>query len=264
NPDDAKTWYNLGQTLVSAGGFDLAIDAFEHVIRIEGEHADLLGAIAQASYYRNNQQIDAQVQTLIDRALALDSSDPSTNILLGMHNFMAGQYKAAIHYWQVVISDNRPNINVAALQDAINEANNRLNVPSENEPLNRTEIKEPQLEVHISLSTEITEQLANSEDKVVFVYAIPTNGQRMPLAALKLMASDLPKTVTLNNSNAMSAQNNLSSVTKVHLYAIVSQQGGAGIKPGDFKAEIYNVAVDTKDKVFLVIDSLVTDKVGEK
>ena len=264
NPDDAKTWYNLGQTLVSAGGFDLAIDAFEHVIRIEGEHADLLGAIAQASYYRNNQQIDAQVQTLIDRALALDSSDPSTNILLGMHNFMAGQYKAAIHYWQVVISDNRPNINVAALQDAINEANNRLNVPSENEPLNRTEIKEPQLEVHISLSAEITEQLANSEDKVVFVYAIPTNGQRMPLAALKLMASDLPKTVTLNNSNAMSAQNNLSSVTKVHLYAIVSQQGGAGIKPGDFKAEIYNVAVDTKDKVFLVIDSLVTDKVGEK
>jgi len=269
NPEDAKAWYNLGKTLVSAGGFDLAINAFEQVIRIEGEHADLLGAIAQASYYRNNQQIDIEIQTLIDRALALDSSDPSTNILLGMDSFMAEQYQAAINYWQIVIKANRPDVNVNALQEAVNEANNRLSASPENDQLSKskppsvnekpknTDTLGPQLKLNISLSADISKQLADSEDKVVFVYAIPTDGKRMPLAALKLMASDLPKTVTLNNNNAMSAENNLSSVKKVHIYAIVSQQGGAGIKPGDFKAEIQNIAVDNKNTINLVIDSLV-------
>jgi len=260
NPDDSKAWYNLGQTFVSAGEFDFAIAAFEQVIRIEGEHADLVGAIAQASYYRNNQQIDEQVQTLIDKALALDINDPSTNILLGMHNFIAQKYPKAIVYWQRVIDANKQGVNIAALQEAVSEAKNRLGMSTgtmESEQTSPQVPVGPQLKVNVSLSADIAAQLAQGEDKVVFVYAIPTDGRRMPLAAMKIMASDLPKVVTLSDSNAMSPQSNLSSVSKVNIYAIVSKQGGAGIKPGDFKAEVNNISVDSTDTITLVIDSLV-------
>ena len=260
NPEDSEAWYNLGQTFVGAGEFDFAITAFEQVIRVEGEHADLLGAIAQASYYKNNQQIDAQVQTLIDRALALDINDPSTNILLGMHNFIAQKYQSAIDYWQRVIDAKKQGVNIAALQEAVTEAKNRLGMSGnemEGEQSAPQVAAGPQLKVSVSLSDEILTQLAQEEDKVVFVYATPTDGKRMPLAAMKLMASDLPKVVTLSDSNAMSAQSNLSSVGKVHIYAIVSKQGGAGIKPGDYKAEVHNIAVDNTDTISLVINSLV-------
>jgi len=256
NPDDSEAWYNLGQTFVGAGEFDFAIAAFEQVIRIEGEHADLLGAIAQASYYRNNQQIDEQVQTLIDKALALDINDPSTNILLGMHNFIAQQYPKAIEYWQRVIDANKQGVNIAALQEAVSEAKNRLGMPPSEASSPQVPVG-PQLKVNVSLSADIATQLAQGEDKVVFVYAIPTEGKRMPLAAMKIMASDLPKVVTLSDSNAMSSQSNLSSVSTVNIFAIVSKQGGAGIKPGDFKAEIDNISVDNTDTLNLVIDSLV-------
>jgi cytochrome c-type biogenesis protein CcmH len=256
NPDDSEAWYNLGQTLVGSGEFDLAISAFEQVIRIEGEHADLLGAIVQASYYRNNQQIDETLQALIDKTLALDVNDPSTNILLGMHNFMGEKYQQSIEYWQRVIDDNKPGVNIVALTEGVNEAKKRLGLPT-SEPIIQENAVGPQLQVSVSLSVEIAEQLAQGEDKVVFVYAIPTNGQRMPLAALKLMASDLPKTVILSDSNAMSPQSNLSSVSDVHLFAIVSKQGGAGIKPGDFKAEVQNIPVDSKETINLIINSLV-------
>ncbi|NQY87989.1 MAG: c-type cytochrome biogenesis protein CcmI [Colwellia sp.] len=257
-PDDGEAWYNLGQTFVSAGEFDMAITAFEQVIGIEGEQADLLGAIAQASYYRNNQQIDEQVQNLIDRALALDINDPSTNILLGMHNFIAQQYEKAIGYWQRVIDAKRQGVNSNALQEAVNEAKNRLGMSSinSNQPV-QPKVTGPKLTVSVSLADEVAQQLAQGEDKVVFIYAIPTDGQRMPLAALKLMASDLPKVITLSNENAMSPANNLSSVSKVHIYAIVSKQGGAGIKSGDFKAEIQNVSVDNTETINLVVDSFV-------
>ncbi len=257
-PDDGEAWYKLGQTFVGAGEFDSAIMAFEQVIAIEGEHADLLGAIAQASYYRNNQQIDEQVQNLIDRALALDIHDPSTNILLGMHNFIAQKYKKAIEYWQRVIDAKRQGVNTTALQEAINEAKSRLGLSSmNNEQPAQPKMAGPELKINVSLADDIAKQLAQGEDKVVFVYAIPTNGQRMPLAALKLMASDLPKIIILSNENAMSAQNNLSSVSKVHIYAIVSKQGGVGIKSGDFKAEILNISVDNTDAISLIVDSFV-------
>lgn len=257
-PDDGKAWYNLGQTLVGAGEFDMAITAFEQVIRIEGEQADLLGAIAQASYYRNNQQIDEQVQNLIDKALALDMNDPSTNILLGMHNFIAKEYELAISYWQRVIDAKRQGVNTNALQEAVNEAKSRLGMPSmnNNQPT-QPEVTGPKLNVSVSLADDVAKELAQGEDKVVFVYAIPTDGQRMPLAALKLMASDLPKVITLSNANAMSPENNLGSVSSVHIYAIVSKQGGVGIKSGDFKAEIQNISVDNTETISLIVDSFV-------
>jgi len=255
-PDDSEAWYNLGQTYVGAGEFDFAIAAFEQVIRIEGEHADILGAIAQASYYGNNQQIDDKVQSLIDRALVLDINDPATNILLGMHNFIAQDYQQAIGYWQRIIDTNRQGVNIAALQEAVTEAKKRLELPASEQPAKQVATG-PQLKVNVSLSADIAEKIAQGADKTVFVYAIPTNGQRMPLAALKVMASDLPKVVTLSNSNAMSAQNNLSSVSKVHIYAIVSKLGGAGIKSGDYKAEVNNISVENTDTINLVVDSLV-------
>ena len=257
NADDAEAWYNLGQTFVIVGEFDSAIKAFKQVIRIEGDHADLLGAIAQAHYYKNNQQIDETVQSYIDRALALDANDASTNILLGMHNFISGEYQQAIDYWQRVITANRQGVNIAALKEAVAEANSRLGNESLKDNTTPQTTEGPQLKVEVSLSDDMAEQLAQGDDRVVFVYAIPTTGQRMPLAAVKIMASDLPKTVVLNNSQAMTPQMTISSVEQVHLFAVASKLGGAGIKPGDFKAQQKDIAVNSTDTVKLVIDSLV-------
>ncbi|RHW77528.1 c-type cytochrome biogenesis protein CcmI [Colwellia sp. RSH04] len=252
-PQDSEAWYNLGQAYISVADFDAAIAAVDEVIKIEGEHADLVGVKAQASYYRNNQQIDEQVQQYIDKALALDPQDPSTNILLGMHNFIETNYQQAIKHWQLVIDANKPGVNIEALKEAIAEANKRSGMPSSMQ----AEVAGPKLSINVELSTNIAQELANGNDKVVFVYAIPTDGRRMPLAAVKLMASDLPKVVVLNNQQAMTPESNLSSVERVHVYAVVSNQGGAGIKPGDFKGELLDLDVNNTDTIKLRIDKLV-------
>ncbi|MEW6994335.1 c-type cytochrome biogenesis protein CcmI [Colwelliaceae bacterium MEBiC 14330] len=253
NPTDGEAWYNLGQTYVAVGNFDQAVDAFQQVIDIEGEQADLLGAIAQALYYKNAQQLNSTVQEYIDRALAIDVNDPSTNILLGMHNFISQDYQQAIVYWQRVIDLNKPGVNNAALKQAVAEAKNRLNIPQES----LQSLSGPQLKISVSLTDTIAKQLAKGEDRVVFVYAVPTNGQRMPLAAVKLKASDLPTVVVLNNSQAMSSEHTLASVEKVHVYAIVSKLGGVGIKSGDYKAEARDVLVNSETTLELVVNHLV-------
>ena len=258
NQDDAEAWYNLGQTLVVVGEFDAAIKSFEHVVRIEGEHADLLGALAQSHYYKNKQKIDNTVQTYIDKALALDPSDATTNILLGMHNFLGENYQQAIINWQLVIDANKQGVNIAALKEATVEANRRIGlVSSANTGDQAAVMTGPQLTIKVSLSDEVAGQIAQGEERVVFVYAVPTTGQRMPLAAVKISTSDLPKIIVLNNSQAMSSANNLSSVKDVHIYAIASKLGGVGIKAGDYKAEKRGVAVKSTETISLVIDGLV-------
>ncbi|WP_286263195.1 c-type cytochrome biogenesis protein CcmI [Thalassotalea atypica] len=256
NPQNAEAWYALGQAYVGLGRFDSAIEAFDTVISIEGEHADLYGAKAQAMYYRADQHITPEVQSFIDKALSIDPNDPSTNILLGMHNFMAQEYQQAIDYWTVVINSGRSTVNVEALREAISEAKNRLTASGE-QVANNTEVAGPQLSVDVSLSDSIIEKLSQSEDKVVFIYAVPAQGARMPVAAVKMMASDLPAKVVLSDATAMSPQAKLSDVSVVHVYAVVSKLGGAGIKSGDFKAEQTNINVTTTQDIELVIDEVV-------
>ncbi|MFB0999643.1 MAG: c-type cytochrome biogenesis protein CcmI, partial [Colwellia sp.] len=236
--------------------------AYNQVLRIEGPQADVLGAKAQAIYYQNEQKIDTRVQGFIDQALAIDPNDPSTNILLGMHNFIAANYEVAISHWQRVVDSDKQNVNKQALIEAIEQAKMRLastDVISVKASGSEATTSGPQLTVNVKLSDEILKILSQETDKTVFIYAISsdTSRGRMPLAAVKILASDLPITIVLNDSRAMTPQAKLSDVDLVHIYAVVSAKGGAGINSGDYKAELNNVAVNTTEPLNLVVSSVV-------
>lgn len=255
-PENADAWYSLGQALVGVAEFDQAIAAFDKVIAIDGELADLYGAKAQATYYKFKQQITPKVQKLIDKALSIDAKDPSTNILLGMNSFMKSQYQQAIDYWQLVVNDGRSTVNIDALKGAIAEAKSRLSLtgPQQNSDAAG---QGPQLAIHVDMSNDIRQQLENGDDKVVFIYATAVSGPRMPLAAIKVHASDLPIDIIFNDASAMTPQAKLSDVSQVNLYAVISKSGGVGIKSGDFKGELANVSVSEQQPISIVINTIV-------
>jgi len=258
-PDNSDAWYSLGQSYIAIGEYQQALNAYDQVIRIEGETADLFGAKAQAHYYKNNQKIDAVVQDLIDKSLAIDPAEPSTNILIGMDNFMAEDYAKAIKHWQLVIDSGRTNVNAEALIDAVTEAKQRLLDITNPQARSQGDSQGPQLKVTVKLSDELQTKLVDGDDKVVFIYAIPADSEkgRMPVAAMKMNISDLPTTVVLNDARAMTPQAKLSDVERVHVYAIVSESGGAGIKPGDYKAELLGINVETNEPLSLLINDIV-------
>jgi len=266
-PNNSDAWFELGQAFISIGEFSKAAEAFDKVISIEGDSAELFGAKAQAYYYRDNQKITPDVQQLIDKAIALDPKDPSTNILIGMHNFINENYASAIKYWEVVINSNKNNVNTQALVEAVNEAKARLNssqvAPKVTQPdnmnTNNSEALGPQLTVRVEVSETITQQLIQGIDKTVFIYAVSSDAKhgRMPVAAVKLRASDLPVTVVLNDSKAMTPQAKISDVPQVNIYAVVSASGSVGVKSGDYKAELLNTDVSTTEPLLLTIDTIV-------
>lgn len=262
NPNNADTWYSLGQALVGVGDFNGAIAAFAKVEEIDGPHADIYGAMAQATYYRENQEITPAVQALIDKALALDPLDPSTNIMLGMDSFMNQEYAKAIQYWQPVIDSGRSNVNAQALQEAVNEAKNRLSLTGgEVNDAEQAPVVGPELTLEVSIGEAAMAELIQQEDRAVFIYAIASDGPKMPIAAVKVFASDLPATIVLNDSQAMMPQMKLSMFEKVHVFAVISQDGTPGVKPGDYQAVVRDIQVASGEPLDVIIDEKVTDSV---
>ena len=145
------------------------------------------------------------------------------------------------------------------LIEAIEEAKQRQSGVAYARASDVDEKQGPQLKITVKLSDALKAKLEQGEDKVVFIYAIPADSSkgRMPVAALKMNISDLPTTVVLNNARAMTPQTKLSDVEYVHVYAIVSANGGAGIKPGDYKAELLGIDVNTREPLSLLINDVV-------
>jgi len=115
----------------------------------------------------------------------------------------------------------------------------------------------PRLQISVSFSTAILDKLILLEDKIVYVYAqTTTQGADIPLAAVKIYASELPTIVVLDNTLAVSDTMNLASVDNVNIYAVVSMLGGAGISSGDFTAERLAVDVNFKGEIAMTIDSI--------
>ncbi|MEW6998281.1 c-type cytochrome biogenesis protein CcmI [Colwelliaceae bacterium BS250] len=271
NPNNSDAWFRLGQILTNVGEFDSAVIAFDKVIEVEGPQADVYALQAQAKYYQNNQQRNAEIDELLNKALAVNPDDPTTLMLVGMDHYLNERFNEAASTWQQIIDTNGAGVNAAALQDAIDEAKGMQasegNGHDGHDHEEQTVIVEPKpqpidsskpsITLNVSISDDIIAKLNSGADKTVFIYAIATNGPRMPLAAVKINASDLPLTVTLDDTKAMSPQMTLSSVEQVNVFAVISHAGQPGMKAGDFKGELLQLPVINDKALNLMIDSIV-------
>lgn len=255
NPKDTQALFSLAHAYNSASKFDLAIAAFNKLIVLEGEHAEFIGPQAQALYYKNKQVMNSEIKALIDRALQLDPKDVTTQVLLGMDSFVNSSYADAIITWQQVLNNDRPGTDHAALKNAIAQAKERLTLTGEALPEIPAAVTSAKISLRVSISSELANQF--SPEQTVFIYAIPVEGARMPLAALKLTAKELPIDVVLDDSLAMTPMAKISDHKQVQLFAIISKSGSAGIKAGDLKGLIEQATLDNKQPYQLIINQVV-------
>jgi len=255
NPEDTQALYQLAHSYISAAEFDKAVAAFKQLVALEGEQAEFIGPQAQALYYKNQQVMTPQISALIERALELDPQDSATLVLLGMDSFVNSKYADAITQWQKVLTSNRPGIDIQALNGAIAEAKSRLTMTGEALPDMPPAVDTPSIKVKVSISGDLKGQY--SDEQVVFIYAIPQQGPRMPLAAVKLTVKDLPTEIVLDDSLAMTPAAKISDHQFVQLFAIISKSGSAGIKPGDLRGLIESADLTSEHPYSLIIDSVV-------
>ena len=94
-------------------------------------------------------------------------------------------------------------------------------------------------------------------DSTVFIFARAVQGPRMPLAILRKQVKDLPVTVTLDDSLAMSPAMTLSNFPQVTVGARVSASGNAMPQSGDLEGSQSPVNVANPGNVSVTIDQKV-------
>jgi cytochrome c-type biogenesis protein CcmH len=85
----------------------------------------------------------------------------------------------------------------------------------------------------VTLSAALREKV-KPEDSVI-IFARPAAGTRMPLALTRVLAKELPKTFSLDDSMAMSPEFTLSKFDEVIVGARVSKSGSPMPQKGDFE-----------------------------
>jgi cytochrome c-type biogenesis protein CcmH len=230
-PDNIYYWILLAKRAVQQNDLSSAQFHYAQAIKASPEDSYLLAQYAEITFMLADSQFTDEVNRAIDKAFAMDSSNPTVLGLKGIQAFETEQWQLAITYWQEASRQMEQGSPTAtALKVGIARAQKRLGIEPE-------EQLSPQVEITLS----IDKAIQFDPNQTVFVALVASSGAPMPLAAKKLRAGDLPTTITLSNADAVMAGYNLSSVSEVKAVARLSQTGSATPQVGDWEAAMQQV-----------------------
>jgi len=226
DPDLGEGWLLLGRTYLAFAEPLKATAALAQAHRLLGDNPDLLIDYARAIAMSHGGRLDGQAAELIERALKLAPEHPGALWLAAAASINRGAKAEARGYLQRLAQqlpagserERLVRVQLAELSDNDTEADAATAV---------------RLEVQVTLDKSLTERIG--PDTIVFVFARATRGPRMPLAIARLRARDLPATVVLDDSQAMTPELKLSNFDAVVVGARASLSGEARAQSGDLE-----------------------------
>lgn len=246
-------WYFLGRNFSNLGMFNEAEIAFQRSsdLMVDGpDKAATLGLLAQIKYLLAEGELNDEVLEVIELARLINPSENASLQLLSVDAEIKGDYQTAIGYWRLMIQSSPNSAQAQQLRQRIAEAQ-RLIAQEGGADLERG----PSIEINISLA----DGLILPAGLRLFVAARNAEQEGIPpLAATDLRADDLPATVTLDSSMAITPMFNLASADTIYVTATVSLTGSANVQSGDYRVVSENFAHNNQHAV---IDLVIRDTV---
>ncbi|MBL0164069.1 MAG: c-type cytochrome biogenesis protein CcmI [Xanthomonadales bacterium] len=267
SPDNAEGWALLGRAYQSMGKFGESRDALKKAWQLMPDNHDLTVEYAQAlALSTEGRRIAGEPRQLIEDVLKADPDHQRALWLIGISDYQAGDYNAAITAWNRLLpalpadSDIAESVR-AQIADAQQLGGSVAAVAATPstlataKPVQQVSGAGPKLTVRVSLAPSLLARLDPSA--TLFVYARAESGPPMPLAIKRGPASGLPLTVVLDDAMGMLPNMKLSMFPKVVIGARISKSGDAGAQSGDLQVLSAAIDVNRKEPVDLVIDSVV-------
>ncbi len=249
-PNNFAGWMMLGRSYMVLKHYDLAVNAIAHAYAQKADDPGVQLFYADALTMQNGGIVNDKAFKLIKRALAKAPENPTAMWMAAMAYESQGDYKTAVNYWQNLLPKVKANpSDYQEVQVHLAHAQSRLTGKPMVIP-NPEAVAQQQTSGNAGASvTAVIKLAAKYKQQVkptdtVFVFARAVNGPRQPLAAKRLQVKDLPATITLNDSMAMSPMNKLSDYAQVYIGARVSRSGNAMPSSGDLEGR--SGSVETK------------------
>ncbi len=253
-PDDIQGWYMLARSYVMLQRYPEAIEIYTKLVTLtEGKDPNVLVDYAETAAMANDNKLVGLPTMLLNNALEIDPNHTSALWLAGFAAREQNKLLQAIDYWERLLPllPQAETQAIETLTQHINQVKQALGQEpiSPANPINDiTNIK-----VNVRLEPSLQNKIETSD--TLFVYARMTEGSPMPLAIVRLSATELPTQVNLNDEQAMMPNMKLSNFDTVTIMARISKSGGAVAQTGDLIGVVTPVSLG--QTVELTIDQVV-------
>lgn len=260
NPEDIEGWVMLGRTYAIMERYIDASNTYAKLVELVPNNPQILSDYADVLAMKNQGSLTGKPTELIYEALRIDPQYPKALALAGTIEFEQEKYEQAAAHWEklleVIPADSQLAKSVKASIDeakllasggkgltagqqakaTTTTSQQETNIQPEKVTSDSTAATEPVL-LSVSGQVTISKELASkaSPNDTLFIYARAKAGPKMPLAILRLKASDLPATFTLTDDMAMTPTMKMSSFPEVVIEARISKSGQAVPASGDLQ-----------------------------
>ena len=236
-PNNGHNWHLLAATAVEQGQYEEGVRAFRQLLKLEPDSAFVKAELAQALFLGAGNTMTPEVRRFTQEALQIAPNMPTALGLAGIEAYQSGKYQLAIDYWQKALVQLDPNSSASqVLSGGVARAKVALSKTGTKSKTNKKGTdKASGLSLKVSVKVDKNKVQVNPTD-TVFIYARAWQGPRMPLAIQKIKVSQLPITLTLDQSMSMAQGMDLSSFPQVEVVARISSSGSAISQSGDWQA----------------------------
>jgi len=241
-PNNLQGWVMLGRTYRTLENFDAALRAYDSALTLSDDDDLKLERIEVIAMQRQG-QFEGEPWNVIREVLQRDPQHFGALLTAGSASYAEGKFADALKYWEQArkpLDANNPDL--AGLESAIATVRERLGMP----PAKAAPAAASGLNVTGQVNLSASLKSKASPNDVVFIYATPANGDRMPLAIFKTTVSQLPFNFTLDDSTAMAPDRKLSAAGEVMVKVRVTKSGNAMPQSGDLSGSLGPVKVGAK------------------
>lgn len=263
NPEDVEGWVMLARTYTAMERYTEASNTYAKLADLVPNNPQILSDYARTLALRNQGTLAGKPTELLYQALGIDPEYPPALALAGHAEFEQEHYeKASAHWEKLLVAIPADSPLAKSVKDSIAEAKllalggskEKTSEPQQVaaaatpreeaniQPVNNggdaeadkpTSLTSLSVSGRVSIQPELAAKVAKGD--TLFIYARAKTGPKMPLAILRLTASDLPASFKLTDDMAMTPTMKMSSFPEVVIEARISKSGQAVPASGDLQ-----------------------------
>lgn len=240
-PGNLKGWAMLAQAYKAMGRMAEAEKAFERAGSFIDNDAQMLASYAGVAAINNRGTLAGKPAMLIQKALKAGPDNATALWLAGAADLEAGEYTQALRSWERLAARLPSGSDDARkLQRAIQDVRAKAALAAKAPVVAEAAAAGLDVSGTVELDPSLKDK-AGPDDTVMVIARLP--GTRMPVAAVRLRAAELPVKFVLNDSQSMNPQSPISAATEVEVEARISKTGLAKAEPGDLISAVQTVKV---------------------
>lgn len=251
DPTNLKGWAMLARSYRILGRNEDAAKAYARAGNFIDSDPQLLADYADVLASNANGSFTGKPMQLINQALKLDPNNLMALWLAGTASYNSGNYKVAVQTWEKLAKQIPSDTDEArAIQGSIAEARSKGGLATTATTLAASSGKE--ISGKIEISSELKSKIKPGD--IVMVIARKP-GERMPVAVLKMPASNFPMSFALNDALAMNPSAPLSQLSEASIEVRISKTGMAKPEAGDLISLAQTIKVGANN-VRLLVDQV--------